>query len=350
MKSQFKFIGLTALLTLVPLAVLWAVFYATDPLHIIRPVDKEIEYPYFGNKGTVTVRNFERLMPEKCFDSFIFGSSLTISTDLSAWNSYLPESSVPYHFDASAMSIKQMREYMEYLAARAPLRNVYIIIDLDVIGITKGYQRSLFYTSPVVKNDLLYNFNTYFSVWQRAISASFLLNNVPIAIFRNRMDPANINPCASTDIRLYLPDTNTEINVNHTPEYEDIATRWCGSAKDSLKMYPPYYAESSINDDKKGDLRRIAEILDSAGCNYRFALITSPKREKDRPPLLNPADSAAMREIFGDHFVSAQWATLEWSFKPHATYDGYHFTSPEALRLLEFVYNDSLRQSHPGRL
>lgn len=352
LKSQLRFIGLSALTALLPLLAMIGVFYVSDPFNLFKAMDKPASFPIIGNKGFLTVNNFEHHLPLNHYNSFIFGSSLNISTPVEEWVKYLPEGAVPFHFDSSAMSVKQMREYLEYLASKTEIRNMYIILcrdQLDCEFDSMDPTDAAFLTSPKLYHDPLYAFRVYKLFWQFWLSNENIERLARVQLLR-RGKLTFEKDSLSTNVDLYDPVTNTEyITYQRFDRIVRDADRPYPLA-DSLQVHPPVYAQPFIDCERYDDLSRFAAILDSLGTDYRIVMTSAATHSGQNIELTNPADSIKLRNIFGDRFISAQWPTMIWTYNPKTRYDKYHFSTPQARKLMEFVYNDSLRAAHPGHL
>lgn len=330
------------LLAIIPLALLWVWFFVADPMLILKPITKDIHITMTPHKGVESVLNFESQQPAEQFDSFIFGSSLTISTPAAEWVKYLPEGSRPYHFDASEMSLRQMCEYLEYLVTKADVRNLYIVLNPDLLK----YDLHNFETAPQATGDMKYFRQLILKSWRKSVSPTFVLG-FNAARRAARWDW--ILKYTNTE-DLYVTE-NVEIQHPDPDLLEGVFTLKDMPFEEYKQRYRPVECEPVLEGSQREYLERFARLLAREGTDYRIAVVSAPRTMPlDGTVLMNPADSAVLREIFGDKFVSAQWPTLPWAYEQDATFDGYHFTAGSAVKLLKYVYNDSTRNAHPGRL
>ncbi|MDE6317121.1 MAG: hypothetical protein K2L73_01830 [Muribaculaceae bacterium] len=295
-----------------------------------------------ANKGTTSILNFENQQPHKHFDSFIFGSSLTISTPCDEWLKYLPEGSRPFHFDASAMNIEQMCQYMEYLTAHADVRNAYIITDPHLLNTDPPTCPS----SPLVayQKDLInVKYLNGFRYWL-SFNGSIGLNAA--------IHTGNLSWVLDyTNIYHYRVADNQEFYLRRPEFFNWLDSLSHISIEERMVMNPPRIMKPFLHGKKLDLLKRFADILSREGTDYRLVLISTAKTDGIHRPLhLAPADSVVMREIFGDRFISAQWLSLPWSFDTVSTFDNFHFTDDVAVRLLDYVYGDSVRNTQPAAL
>lgn len=360
-RSQLSFILRTAILAFLPLFVVWGAFVAFDPVHVFRTVSPEEKYPYFANKGIVSTLSFNKYNPESQFDAIVFGSSLNICVPLDEWCSYLPDSVTPFHFDSSAMTSIQMADFMQYIVDRTELRHALIITMPYLLSYDLDSQQNITYFTPPQIAGCIYNYiEDYLNLWREWIKPSTLLTTSALSVLNPNAGDNILSNTFTGDsyfnfvihylsVRQYDATTGNQNITLQRPEQ-------CGDLKlprislaDSLQQRPPFNVNFRLNDEQEAALRRLARMLDEVGTDYKLVVI-SCGQPLENNQLLADSDSVLLREIFGERFISAQWPTLEWLNNPDAMYDHIHFTTSECRRLLRYVYNDSVRNSHPGRL
>ena len=143
--SQVRLFVFRTFLFLAPLLLAVATMIGLDPLKVFR-----IHDPYYGptdfldiNREMVCLRTFERNSADVRYDSFIFGSSRSISYHAEVWQRMLPEGSKAFHFDALGETVWGVRNKIRYLQDRnIPLRHVLLPVDEELLagtGDRSGY-------------------------------------------------------------------------------------------------------------------------------------------------------------------------------------------------------------------
>lgn len=335
-KSFRRFVVASGLLALVPLLLMVLWYAVADPMHLFGHGLRTVDDYYLPNKGQLTVNNFEVLNPTHNFDSFIIGSSLCVAYRLDDWKKYLPNDACPYHFDFSAMRVRQMRLAVDYLAQNATMRHALMVIDPVTLMWEGGTDNLPTLTPPALSEnpaEWLTTHYTYFShCFSRANINGFVAELTGHPSFGDNRFPAD------KTIAIYDPVKNEESDGSTDAEVEAAAREWMAANPLWRTSTPDWWASDSVYPprlaDHEADFRRIAAVMDSLGTSYR--LILGPNHDNIQ---MNPADKEALREIFGTNFIDLS-SSMAWITRVPAYYlDGFHYYPLVADSLMRAAYS-----------
>jgi len=106
------------------------------------------------NRTYVSTMIFLKNKDSVNYDSFIFGSSRSQAFKTPIWKHYLPEKSVPFHYDAHSEDLYGIYKKLEFLDhLNSPINHALIIIDREVLAGTKKRLNHL-YINPLEFNDV----------------------------------------------------------------------------------------------------------------------------------------------------------------------------------------------------
>ncbi|MEQ3664827.1 MULTISPECIES: hypothetical protein [unclassified Olleya] len=106
------------------------------------------------NRTYVSTKIFQKNKDSVNYDSFIFGSSRSQAFKTPIWKHYLPEKSVPFHYDAHSEDLYGIYKKLEFLDdVNSPINHALIIIDRAVLSGTIKRLNHL-YINPVEFNDV----------------------------------------------------------------------------------------------------------------------------------------------------------------------------------------------------
>ena len=124
-----RFLRQIALLLLVPLLLLVAVYFVTDPYKTLRP----FSLTYFDdtNRDYLSSELFVKNYPEYHYDSYVFGSSRCGGINTYQWLTYLPDGSSQFLFQAWGETITGIDQKVTYIDEHHyPLDNVLMLVDI----------------------------------------------------------------------------------------------------------------------------------------------------------------------------------------------------------------------------
>ena len=118
-KGFTKFV-LRSLLALLPVALFVGLYMVVDPFRVVHPyngvsIAEGDTLERIPNKRYVAVEGLKYYNPDRHYDSFIFGSSISSNFTAAAWKKHLPDSASVYHFTAGAETLSGIRDELRYL-------------------------------------------------------------------------------------------------------------------------------------------------------------------------------------------------------------------------------------------
>jgi hypothetical protein len=136
-----------------PLLLVVTLLVASDPLKVFRS-----DASYYGpkdfldiNREMVCLKTFESKSKDFRYDSFIFGSSRSISYHAEVWQEMLPEGSKAFHFDALGETTWGVRNKIRYLQKKnTPLRQVLLSLDEELLAGTGDRTGYLIISPPAL--------------------------------------------------------------------------------------------------------------------------------------------------------------------------------------------------------
>lgn len=336
-KSISRFLLRTAIAS-IPLILLAAAYIILDPFKVVKTW-----YPYFDdtpwenrlgwNKNWVSVTAYEQGLEANRYDSFIFGSSISIAYRIEDWKKHLPDDAVPFHFDASDETVYGILKKIQYLDNRNDtIRHALIIFEPRTFR-TRHRDDFLHYMPPQISGWYNY-FPFHYSYFKDFLKLDFLKSYIPFLITGN---PANYSEEDIFARQAFTYDKNTN------EEQMDMMEAIIASNPDSfytredmtrITGMEPHYCEPLINDSIASCLKEIAVILNRHHCNYH--IIFGPNRLKEIMP---PADYAILNRTFSPERVYRYTSLDTVADDRRFYYDNGHYRVAVCDEILDSVYN-----------
>lgn len=343
-RSVIKFMLRWAAMVMVPLVVLATCFVVFDPMLVFRWHPDMMPGGFLPNKGNVTVKSFNRYNPEMHYNAFIVGSSLSINHRLDDWKKHLPDDAVPYHFDTSNMNIEYAANVVEYISENADPR--YLLFVMCGKSLAWGSGRTIPYILPAELQPSFYEkFGYYYDMFAYWCNWYVFEGWVMRHFFNDYA--AGVSPDLVKSMRTrfaYFPDIGYDPIGNKEWSIEKEARL---QAKNDRFLQNPAVADSIMQNewmmvydpimtvDDYIHLTRMRSVLEKKNVDYY--VLVPPSYDKG---ILNPADDAAMREIFGNRYVNLGYDQIEHTWNPYLWYDKVHYRPPLATKLMDRLYND----------
>ena len=264
------------LIFILPLIVLFASFLMMDPFRIIKDYDTYDDTFVSLNRSFVCYKTYLNNKNTYNFDSFIFGSSLSLSFKLKEWAKYIPQEAIPFHFDGSGEGIYGIYHKLKFLdECDAPINNSLIIISnegLAGLGVKNGHM--LFNIAPPALSDESV-FNFYLTFLKKSFDLKFVMAYVDYSLFDTYRGYMGLYFEQKSNAQRFDP-----INCDyHIPN--GIAT----NKQDSLLYYNErisngvFYERTKINtntyeitDAEIEYLKGISKIFDKHRTNYKIVV------------------------------------------------------------------------------
>lgn len=337
-KSINKFIFRT-IIAIIPLIIIVATYLIIDPFKVVR-----YYYPYFEpekwetwlgwNKNWVSVTAYEQGRETYKYDSFIFGSSISIAYKTDEWKKYLPSSASPFHFDGTEEDIQGILDKVQYIdKLNDTIRHALIILEPKTFTY-RPTKRFLRYTPPQIGG-----WNTYldfhYTYFLQFINSDFLKSYIPFKITGKPLK-YGINDIFPRQQLLYNKITNEEgleLMEGAIDQNPDSAYQENDMAK--FPIHELHYCQLLINDTLQSHLTKISELLKKHKSDYYIVFGPNRKRE-----LLHPDDLNILSEIFTSERIYRYTAidTIK-DDKPYF-YDNNHYRTFVCSAILDSIYNN----------
>ena len=328
-----KFMLKSALMWAIPMSVLIGLYVALDPMLTLRWHPDMMPDRFLPNKGNVTVKQFEHYNPEKHYDSFIIGASISINHWLEDWKVYLPEDAVPYHFDLSMMTLEGMADAVEYLAENSDARHMLIVMASDT-PLWENSDRLAFYIPGEMARGWKGKMQSLYVPFMATYNWD-ILGEMAIHRFCG-LNGKMIKGLYADDIDYYDPVGNEERDMWLEDSLAIQAAKFNpadGVASEILVQ------SSAIGDAEKVFLRRIHSAI--TGHDIDAIILVAPKLSN---VAMCTEDSLFMAELFGDRFIDLSREMNHLTANPNLWYDGIHYRPPVARELMDAAYKRKARQ------
>jgi len=135
------------------------------------------------NRGMICTKTYTHYREQEQFNSFILGSSRTLSYKCKNWKKYLDKDAVPFHFDASGEGIWGIMTKMEYITRLGDrIDNALIVLDRDALQNNKNSEGHLYKSPPEVSGESPIPY--YYEYVKSSVNPKFILAFTDYAIFR----------------------------------------------------------------------------------------------------------------------------------------------------------------------
>ena len=320
------------LLILLPLIVMLTVYLICDPFEVIytyktHSLDPRISYNWDYNQTETLIRNYT----ERRYDSFIFGSSRSLSFRCSDWQKYL-DSTRTLHYAAQAETLYGIYKKFTYLSAHhIPIRNSLILLEAGLLAVTWNSSGLLYIKHPDLSGGSPVDFHLTF--FRAFMDPSFFLGYVCYKstgtipkLFRNRFNEGQY-----TD-----PVTGDKIRVAWEKSLAENSERYYANRKGIF--YPrdetrKFYSPQLLKEIQVQYLTEISRILTANGTNYK--VVISPNYDQI---YLDRGDLAKLQEIFGPEHVYDYSGINDYTRDLHNYYESSHFRPTVARRILTEIY------------
>jgi len=336
---MIKFLKKISLFTVPCLLVLSLVVYM-DFFKVFFDYDDYYSNDLFVslNREYVCLKTLEKNSEIKMPDSFILGSSRSQAFKCKDWNYYLPDSSVPFHFDAANEALIGVAEKLNFLEEKKySINNVLLVLDIGLLTQTdcKKRRSSLTVSHPEISQ------NSYIDFYGPFLSASlnpkFVASYFDYRIFRKHrsyMGQYILNTKYPNEINLYNMD------IFYGKEKEII--------EDSIFYYKKtiesgvfYYRDTSISDttdlnsETERLLRGIYDVFERNNVNYR--IVVSPMYDQVK---LNPMYWDVLCSIFDKDKVFDYSGVNELTLPLGNYYEKSHYRPHVARFIMKEVYSN----------
>ena len=322
---------------LVPVLLLAAVYFVTDPYKTLRPFS--LTYFDSTNRDYLSSELFIKNYPEYHYNSYVFGSSRGGGINTYQWLKYLPEGSSQFLFQAWAETITGIDQKISYIDGHHyPLDNVLILVDIpysfskpQLPTLAMSIKDPRFSHQPrwVFQAILFYDFIQKPSEWLRAIR-KWSRSAPPSVTF----DPI------SND----WENGNKELDLSSPPKKDNLRSLSGKARTVFMKDYVDNpcvtlpESKSVIDEAMIEVLNHIKGVFDRNETNYR--IIVTPAYGYQYPAITED-DLHILQTVFGEEYI------YDYSGRQDITLDYTNFSDPNHFglnigwQILDEVYNSN---------
>ena len=337
-----RFLKRIVILLLVPVLLLAAVYFMTDPYKTLRP----FSLTYFDdtNRDYLSSELFVKNYPDFQYNSYVFGSSRGGGINTYQWLKYLPEGSSQFLFQAWGETITGIDQKISYIDEHGyPLDNVLILVDIPLSfskpqlpTLAMSIKNPRFSHQPrwVFQTILFYDFIQKPSEWLRAVRK-----------WRRSSPPSVTFDPISND----WEKGNKNLDLSSPPKKDNMRSLSGKARTVFLKdyVYNPYVAlpesKSVINGPMTEIMNHIKSIFDRNETNYRIVVTPAYGYQY---PAITEEDMRILQTVFGEEYV------YDYSGRRDITLDYENFSDPNHFglnigwQILEEVYNSDLEKEN----
>ena len=318
-----------------PILVLLAVYYITDPFKTLRPFS--LQYFDDTNRDYLSTELFLRNDSVYHYNSFIFGSSRCCGFNTYHWKHYLPEESRQFMFQAWGETLTGIEEKIDYIDNNGnEINNAFVLFDIpgtfakdqlpkSVVKI-KHYKFSG-QSKMAYQSNLFYQFSQKPSKWVSSVIQyrNPIMVEFPVDSISNDWGPKS-----------------KFVDIYRQPQKDSLSNCTAKSKAVFLKQIEHktdddlHESEPLITEEFYAQLMHIKNVFDKHQTDYR--IVVSPAYCYTHPSI-NPKDLAILQDIFGKDKV------FNYSGKNDLTTDCYNFSDPNHFgssvgwQIIEDIYN-----------
>ncbi len=330
-----RFLKNIAILLFVPLLLLAAVYFVTDPYKTLRPFS--LTYFDSTNRDYLSSELFVMNYPEQAYDSYVFGSSRGGGINTYHWKKYLPEGSRQFLFQAWSETIAGIEQKVSYIDKhQGEICNAIILIDIPgSFAKPQLPTQALSIKDPRFSGQprwayqavLLFDFLQKPSEWVRAVK-SWLHPRRPVVVFdvvSNDWDKRN----RDVDVEI-LPPQDSLQNLSRTSR-----AAFFKNYVDNPNVIVPV-SESLIDDTMIESMKHIREVFRRHETDYR--IIVTPGYCYQFPAI-SSQDLGSLKSIFGEDTVFDFSGRLDLTSDYNNFSDPNHFGPRIGWQMIEEIYN-----------
>ena len=334
-----KGILLRALLFLLPILAVLAVYIYLDPFKVIglyanyKPSGQALTIPL--NQNRVSAGTFLYHEVEFHYDSFIFGSSRSMFYQVEDWKPHLNADAGCFHFDASSETLRGILHKIRFLKHRGvQMKNVLLILDVDIFRPYVLLNEHLYFEDPLVVGYakwLPFQSSHFMSFLDRKFLRAYLdyrFTGVakPYMSALNLLDDKPFQYDSITnELRYTYFENQAQQGLYYTPE----RIRKFEPPRDGIERF----SAPVIDIEAQAGLSEIAAILSESECDVR--VVISPLYNQIR---MSEADIKILQAVFGAHSVFDFSGINELTTPYTGYYERSHYRPHVARSVLDSVY------------
>lgn len=328
-----KFI-ISCILFSIPLWIVLVPYIWMDPFKVLYHYDNYYvcdgrDWTFDVNRGYVSTQMYIQNKDKYHYDSFIFGSSRSLTLSIDEWKKYIGDSAHCFHFDGYEESLYLVHQKITYIDGLSPIQNAIVCVDSFLLSQSRPREGVLWTPHPALNKGAWFDFHKMylqayfdkdflFACWKLFVTGrgEQYMFDKDIIQKQSLVDNYNIvyneTGCKGMVIERY-PDEYYDENGIVFPQREEKQGK-----------YPQI-----INEQQKAMLKDIKGIFAQNKTQYK--ILINPLYDQKK---LADSDMAFLRNLFGDNLI-------DFSGKNEYTEDYHYFTDLHHFNL--YVANEMLR-------
>lgn len=338
---------LQGLLALLPVLLLIGVYVIKDPFKVLTPYDGQAAamtdtVQLTVNTGYVSVEAFKYFEPERHYDSFIFGSSLSGYYRIQDWTKHLPEGASAFHFNASRETLHGILNKLNYLKKHGvTIKNALIVMEDEMLKRQPLDGDVLYVQHPQTAHNVswwkfhqLY-FNAFrhpelvaYTLWPSAATTRLVLEKgYATTDIPNRIEAYNEGYYRWADSVISV-NPSAFFTAEHLARYEQ-----------PMRLMP---CPDKITPPVEELLTQIATTLTSQGADYQ--IIIPPHYAWEA---ISSHDLYTLEQIYGMERVHDYSRDAAMGTDLHYYYDDGHLIASQCARLMDSTYHRTATLASP---
>jgi hypothetical protein len=329
---------LKAFILALPLLLIMAVYVITDPFKVIFTYHFDNYYNWQHweiNRELAGVENLkQRLAKNDAPDAYIFGNSRSLTFRTDVWESFINDSTKPYHFDAASETLYGVYHKVKYLDSKdVKIKDALLVCDISLLSKTTNDHDVTHMKHPDVTGESRYAYQVNFI--KGYFSNLFFLKQIDYLLFKKeRKYMKDIFAIEKGYIRSE-PYKNDYYYQKYDSMIRTDSVGYYGYKEDVFYDRPAGGQTSGpvLKDKQIAMLKEIKQVFDKD--HTRCKVVISPLYDEMG---LNKADVNILKSIFGDH------AVYDYSGKNEITscrchyYESSHFKPYIANKIMSEIY------------
>lgn len=332
-----RFIFRALLVTLIPLAILAAVYALVDPFKVLY--DYREDYYAFGrlqtlpNYSMTSIRNYELQSQRRHYNAFLFGSSIAGCIPADYWTSSLPPDAEPYYLNSDQASLRSIASRLQWLDARGDsIRYAIIVITPNELVDHEPYQPGLI-AYPGVGTDPSW-WRWHWTFVKGFYHRDFLASWIASAMCRQ---PVEIRSVKAMEHNQY-----DFIPRSHYMPYRLLEARFAAGAVEPCVNWPADSVGTvhppTLSTTYRQDFDNIMAVLRRQHTDYRIVIPPNARHHA-----FHPADIIYMRRQAGVRLIDAYTALDSLTHVDSLWYDPAHFRPSVGRMIIDLGVNLNVR-------
>uniref|UniRef100_A0AB33IYV4 SGNH/GDSL hydrolase family protein n=1 Tax=Prevotella sp. GTC17253 TaxID=3236793 RepID=A0AB33IYV4_9BACT len=325
-----------SLLIALPFLSLAGYYVAKDPFMVLRPYTDYDHSEVYQSEGTIAWLKYKRYRAQQHYDSFIMGTSTTMSFPTTYWQKYIQGS--PFRMFGNSEGIGDIALKLEALDRQKDqkIRHLLIVLEPNSLYTPVPQAGIMHAVPPEVSGKSEGSFQAAF--FQSFCSPQFLFPYLQYQ-FTHRMT-RKMKGIIEPDMPTRTTYTNDAI-IKADKQMKEMGEKYWTEGPGMVvptHNHTPRMSPQYIYGQQMECLRRIKSICRRHQTEIR--LVIGPRPDK---LLTNPSDVKILQDIFGKENVYnfASRSYLAWT-DYHNFYDGAHFTISLGQHIIDLMYADKV--------